>query len=112
MSRELRMGMSIALLCLATSGCSEDRTPRDIAGVEAASPASTEISFTIGVCHGDTKITVKETATEIQLTAVASSDTDDKCADFGSATLASPIGDRTILDTTSGLVLTPDFAQP
>lgn len=106
------MALVSVVLLLSAAGCGEDRTPRDIRFPEAESRESTELTFEVGVCRGDTKISVKETRTRIELTAVASSDTDDKCASTGTVTLAAPIGDRVIVDTTSGQELTLTFTRP
>jgi hypothetical protein len=63
----------------------------------------TVIALWIDTCHGDPKADVAETETTVTITVISTRrNPGDACQDSLDVTLATPLGDRTLLDGTTG----------
>ena len=99
---------TLRLVCLflavAIAGCTTgpQRGPVEIRGAIQVDPQT--LSLDLPSCHGDPEITVQdETDTEIRIEVVSTVHTNgDACADVIEATLEQPLGDREVIDSTSG----------
>ncbi|MFP4148302.1 MAG: hypothetical protein ACLFV0_02325 [Nitriliruptoraceae bacterium] len=99
---------TLRLVCLflavALAGCTTgpQRGPVEIDGGTQVDPQT--LSLNVPSCHGDPEITVlDETDTEIRIEVVSTVHTNgDDCEDVIETTLEQPLGNREVIDRTSG----------
>lgn len=97
-------GLSIALvagLALVVAGCSANPEIRE---VYLRSDGVT-VEFGIDTCNADLEAQVVESDTRVEVTISAENDTTDDCADSIVITLDQPLGDRQLINGSTGKVL-------
>lgn len=86
------------------------RRPPD---VDAVSLRSDEVTLELAVdtCNAELEASAVESATGVQLTVLARNDTNDDCLDSVFISLEEPLGERRVVDSSSGKVFDVRVAE-
>lgn len=90
------------VLLAACSGCGADAPTIDNV---YGDPESTKLSVSVNTCNRNPSVDAEETTTEVRLTVTAdepSGDGQDDCQDYDDLTLETPLGDRIVVDDSTG----------
>jgi hypothetical protein len=97
------LGWTCCLVLLAAcTGCGSDPPTIDIV---YGDPESTHLWVSVNTCNRNPSVEAEETAEEVRLTATAdepSGDGEDDCLDSDDLTLETPLGDRIVVDDSTG----------
>ncbi|SFF63193.1 hypothetical protein [Blastococcus tunisiensis] len=91
-----------ALLVTASAGCGDDR--RTVALIDAALVEPDTVQLSVGSCDGDPEISrlvAGPRQVQVEVTATVR-ETGDQCADAVELVLDEPLGQRVLIDLTSG----------
>jgi hypothetical protein len=90
----------VLVALLAVSSCSRERSPSPIFDAKV-SDGGTTLDVGVGFC-GNVSVEVEETDLRVELTAFGGSDRGGDCAGGATVTLDRPLGDRMLIDTSTG----------
>jgi hypothetical protein len=96
------VGACCLILLVVCSGCGSD-APSIV--IVYGDPDSTQLEVGVDVCNRNPSVDAEETAEEVRLTATAdepSGDGEDDCRDSVVLTLEAPLGDRVVIDESTG----------
>ena len=91
---------AVVLVALLTSSCSRERSPSTIFDARV-SDGGTTLDVGVGFC-GNVSVEVEETDVRVELAAFGGSDRGGDCAGGATVTLDRPLGDRVLIDTSTG----------
>jgi hypothetical protein len=90
------------VLLVALSGCGSEAPTIDIV---YGDPQSTKLSVSVNTCNKNPVVEAAETSDEVRLTATADEPTgngQDDCMDRDGLTLRAPLGNRIVIDNSTG----------
>lgn len=97
--RPARSAVAAALAGLVLAGCGSST----IEIVEVfADPTSTRLELSVDSCLADPTVEAKETDREVRLTVTGDEASGNDCLDSASVTLSKPLGDREVIDASTG----------
>ena len=106
-----RLLLPMVAAALLTTGCNaadepQTRSEASIYNVQGG-PNATELSLQIGSCSSTAALVeVEETSSEVRLRARTTSDVDGDCGDGAEVALNQPLGDRVVIDASTGEQIT------
>jgi hypothetical protein len=90
----------VLIALMAASSCSRERSPSPIFDA-TASDGGTTLAVMVGFC-GNVSVEVEETDVRVELSAFGSAGRGGDCAGGDTVTLDRPLGDRLLIDTSTG----------
>ena len=90
----------VLVALLAVSSCSRERSPSPIFDA-TVSDGGTTLDVMVGFC-GNVSVEVDETDERVELSAFGGSEKGGDCAGGDTVTLDRPLGDRLLIDTSTG----------
>lgn len=102
--RSMAAKLRLAVLAVAGMGLGACGGFSDVAIYHAGrdGPESTVLFLSVQSCNADHQIELDESATVVTVTIAARQDTDDDCSDAVAVLLDAPLGDRPLVDGSTG----------
>lgn len=91
----------VGSVVLLLAGCADDRADRSIMGVDVDANDGRTLWVAVASCNGNPEVEVDESATQVALRARGGT-TNDDCGDIVCVQLEAPLGERAVLDVTTG----------